>query len=37
MFPYPFQGLRILLIADHRHDAGIDLLGFNRVDDRLKI
>src|SRR5262249_20070837 len=33
----PLQGRRILFIANHRHDACINLLGFNRIDDRLEV
>ena len=37
MLSRPFQGQCIDPIADHRHDACIDLLRFNRIDNRLEI
>src|SRR5215831_19398898 len=37
MLPCPFQGRCILFIANHRHNACINLLGFNRIDDRLEV
>ena len=37
MLARPFQCQRIFLVADHSRNVCIDLLGFDRIDQRLEI